>query len=227
MRSIVVQDHGNPVTKLNELEYIHGQIYANIWHSDRIARISPATGGVLGWIDLSGLLPQSERSSPEAVLNGIAYDSAHDRLFVTGKLWPKLFEIKVVPNRQSSVPPATTSTKSERRARPRHAVRVAPSLSRVYFPARQSMDATSFIVPSSLQNAAVLTIMLAFAGYLVTFMGTRMMARRADRLRLVNQRLNEFYGPLYVATVAGNIAYKVAAQEAGQNRRAIPSATRT
>lgn len=97
VRTLVVRDHGSPVTELNELEYIHGQIYANIWHSDRIARISPATGRVMSWIDLSGLLPASERSSPEAVLNGIAYDARHDRLFVTGKLWPKLFEIKVVP----------------------------------------------------------------------------------------------------------------------------------
>ena len=88
-----------PVTQLNELEYIHGQIYANIWHSDRIARISPTTGKVLGTIDLTGLLPDSERSTPEAVLNGIAYDSVHDRLFVTGKLWPKLFEIKVIPEK--------------------------------------------------------------------------------------------------------------------------------
>lgn len=95
VRRIVVKDRGTPVTQLNELEYIHGQIYANIWHSDRIARISPTTGQVLGWIDLAGLLPASERSSGEAVLNGIAYDSAHDRLFVTGKLWPSIFEIKV------------------------------------------------------------------------------------------------------------------------------------
>jgi glutamine cyclotransferase len=93
-----------PVSQLNELEYIHGQIYANIWHTDRIARISPTTGKVLGWIDLSGLLPESQRSSPEAVLNGIAYDSAHDRLFVTGKLWPKLFEIKVVPETVKTKP---------------------------------------------------------------------------------------------------------------------------
>ncbi len=70
------------------------------------------------------------------------------------------------------------------------------------------MDPSSIVLPSSLQNAAVLTIVLAFAGYLMTFLSTRMMARRSDRLRLVNQRLNEFYGPLYVATVAGNIAYK-------------------
>jgi glutamine cyclotransferase len=97
VRRIAVKDHGKPVREINELEYIHGEIYANIWHSDRIARISPATGKVLGWIDLTGLLPATEHSSPEAVLNGIAYDSAHDRLFVTGKLWPKLFEIQVVP----------------------------------------------------------------------------------------------------------------------------------
>jgi glutamine cyclotransferase len=97
VRRITVKDHGVPVKELNELEYVHGQIYANIWHSDRIARISPATGKVLGWIDLAGLLPQAEHSSPEAVLNGIAWDPVHDRLFVTGKLWPRLFEIKVIP----------------------------------------------------------------------------------------------------------------------------------
>jgi glutamine cyclotransferase len=96
-KSITVKDHGKPVDQLNELEFIHGQIYANVWHSDRIARISPATGAVLGWIDLGGLLPASLNSSAEAVLNGIAYDAEHDRLFVTGKLWPKIFEIQVVP----------------------------------------------------------------------------------------------------------------------------------
>jgi glutamine cyclotransferase len=104
VRHITVKDRGAPVTQLNELEYIHGQIYANVWHTDRIVRISPATGQVLGWIDLAGLLPASERSDPEAVLNGIAYDAAHDRLFVTGKLWPKLFEIKVVPGKTKIVP---------------------------------------------------------------------------------------------------------------------------
>ena len=83
------------------------------------------------------------------------------------------------------------------------------------------MDATSFIVPSSLQNAAVLTIILAFAGYLVTFMGTRMMARRTDLLRLVNQRINEFYGPLYVATVAGNIAYRSLLKKQGKTQCAL------
>ncbi len=92
----VVDENGHPVQDLNELEYIRGEIYANVWHTDRIARISPRSGRVLGWIDLSGLMDKSQLSDPEAVLNGIAYDSRFDRLFVTGKLWPKLFEIKVV-----------------------------------------------------------------------------------------------------------------------------------
>ena len=104
VRHIDVSDHGQPVTDLNELEYIHGQIYANVWHTDRIVRISPSTGRVLGWINLAGLLPADQRSDPEAVLNGIAYDAVHDRLFVTGKLWPKLFEIKVVPAQARAVP---------------------------------------------------------------------------------------------------------------------------
>jgi glutamine cyclotransferase len=108
IRRITVRDHGAPVTQLNELEFIHGQIYANIWYSDRIARISPATGRVLGWIDLTGLFPKADRSSSGAVLNGIAYDEAHDRLFVTGKLWPRVFEIKVVP-RQPTTRPAHLS----------------------------------------------------------------------------------------------------------------------
>lgn len=97
VRRISVTDHGEPVDQLNELEFIHGEIYANIWHKNRIARIAPATGKVAGWIDLSGLLPAGSVTNPEAVLNGVAYDSAHDRLFVTGKLWPKIFEIKLVP----------------------------------------------------------------------------------------------------------------------------------
>jgi glutamine cyclotransferase len=104
LREITVKDHLNPVDKLNELEYIHGEIYANIWYTDRIARISPATGQVLGWIDLTGLLTPAEHTDPDAVLNGIAWDAAHDRLFVTGKLWPKLFEIKVVPKTANLVP---------------------------------------------------------------------------------------------------------------------------
>jgi len=101
LRYVTVKDHGRPVQDLNELEYVKGIVYANVWHSDRIARIAPGSGRVLGWIDLSGLLPDAEKSSPEAVLNGIAYDAAHDRLFVTGKLWPRLFEIQVAhPARQ-------------------------------------------------------------------------------------------------------------------------------
>jgi hypothetical protein len=80
------------------------------------------------------------------------------------------------------------------------------------------MEPTSFILPSSLQNAAILTIVLAFAGYLVTFLGNRMMTGRADRLRLVDQRLNEFYGPLYVATVAGNIAYNSLLKKQGKTQ---------
>jgi glutaminyl-peptide cyclotransferase len=93
----VTDEAGHPVDNLNELEFVHGEIYANIWHSDQIARISPSNGKVLGWIDLSGIIDKRELSSPEAVLNGIAYDSSTDRLFVTGKLWPKLFEIRAVP----------------------------------------------------------------------------------------------------------------------------------
>jgi glutamine cyclotransferase len=97
VRSVVVKDRGSPVTQLNELEYVRGEVYANVWHTDRIARISPSTGEVLGWIDLSGLLPADQHPNSEAVLNGIAYDAQHDRLFVTGKLWPELFEIRVIP----------------------------------------------------------------------------------------------------------------------------------
>lgn len=113
VRRIVVKDRGAPVTQLNELEYVHGEIYANVWHTDRIARISPATGKVVGWIDLTGLLPDKEHPDPEAVLNGIAYDAVHDRLFVTGKLWPKLFEIKVVPRSGPLVPVSRLKDKSE------------------------------------------------------------------------------------------------------------------
>ena len=91
----VTDEAGRPVENLNELEYVRGEIYANIWHSDEIARISPRTGKVQGWIDLRGIIDRSELSDPEAVLNGIAYDANGDRLFVTGKLWPKLFEIKM------------------------------------------------------------------------------------------------------------------------------------
>jgi glutamine cyclotransferase len=97
VRTLSVSDGGRPVMELNELEYIHGEIYANVWQTDRIARISPQTGKVIAWIDLNGLLAADERTDGNAVLNGIAYDQKSDRVFVTGKLWPKLFEIKLVP----------------------------------------------------------------------------------------------------------------------------------
>jgi glutaminyl-peptide cyclotransferase len=94
-RHVVVKDGGSEVQLLNELEIVKGEIYANVWHSDRIARISPRDGHVIAWIDLSGLLPDAERVDAESVLNGIAYDKEHDRLFVTGKQWPKVFQIVV------------------------------------------------------------------------------------------------------------------------------------
>lgn len=94
VREIDVRDHGQPVQKLNELEYVDGEIWSNVWYDDRIARISPASGEVLGWVDLSALYPKSVRNS-EAVLNGIAYDAQAKRLFVTGKNWPQLYEIKI------------------------------------------------------------------------------------------------------------------------------------
>jgi len=93
---LLVTDAGIPVRDLNELEWVNGEIYANVWQTDFVARISPTSGRVLGWIDLSGLLSPAEERSRVDVLNGIAYDSARNRLFVTGKLWPKLFEIQVV-----------------------------------------------------------------------------------------------------------------------------------
>ena len=88
-----VTDNGRPVDDLNELELVKGEIYANVWMTDRIARISPKTGEVLGWIDLAGLLSRSDAVGVD-VLNGIAYDAEKGRLFVTGKWWPKVFEIR-------------------------------------------------------------------------------------------------------------------------------------
>jgi glutamine cyclotransferase len=96
VKRLLVTDGGSPVDNLNELEIVEGEIYANVWQQDRIARISPETGRVVGWIDLTGLLSPSDRTGREDVLNGIAYDPATKRLFVTGKLWPKLFEIEIV-----------------------------------------------------------------------------------------------------------------------------------
>ena len=92
---LTVRDAGTPVQELNELEYVKGEILANVWKTERIARIDPKTGNGTGWIDLAGLLTPSERGSAD-VLNGIAYDAAADRLFVTGKWWPRIFEIKLV-----------------------------------------------------------------------------------------------------------------------------------
>ena len=92
---IKVTDEGRPVQNLNELEWVKGEIFANVWQTDRIARIDPKTGKVVGWIDLTGILSPTERIGTD-VMNGIAYDAKGDRLFVTGKYWPKLFEIKLI-----------------------------------------------------------------------------------------------------------------------------------
>jgi glutaminyl-peptide cyclotransferase len=94
-RTISVLDNKTPLDQLNELEFVQGEIYANVWHDDRVAVIDPQSGRVKAWIDLTGLMPEGELREGEAVLNGIAYDQANDKLYVTGKLWPRLFEIKV------------------------------------------------------------------------------------------------------------------------------------
>lgn len=94
-RRIIVTAAGAPLRNLNELEYVKGEIFANVWTTDYVARIAPDTGKVAGYLDLRGLLTPAERASTD-VLNGIAHDAAGDRLFITGKLWPKLFEIKIV-----------------------------------------------------------------------------------------------------------------------------------
>ena len=99
-RTLLVKDGTTPIRNLNELEYIAAphrrpEIYANVWHSDRIARISPADGHVIAWLDCTALLPASQRLNAEAVLNGIAYDSIQHRLFVTGKQWPTIFQIRL------------------------------------------------------------------------------------------------------------------------------------
>ena len=117
-RHIVVHDGAQKIDQLNELEFIQtgkagGEIYANVWHSDRIARISLRDGHVIGWIDLSGILPDEQKINAESVLNGIAYDAKGDRLFVTGKQWPKVFEIKIVPKAVVSKA-ATRGAKAQR-----------------------------------------------------------------------------------------------------------------
>jgi len=99
LSSIMVTADGTQVKNINELEWVKGQIYANVWLTSRIARIDPVSGNVVGWIDLSGLGPKPEETIDPTndVLNGIAYDAEHDRLFVTGKQWPKIYEIKLTP----------------------------------------------------------------------------------------------------------------------------------
>src|SRR5207249_10316117 len=99
MRRITVRDGSREVTALNELEFVRGELLANVWQTDRIARIAPMDGKALGWIDLSGILSKTDPPEPAAVLNGFAYDAAADRLVVTGKLWPKIFEIQIVPKK--------------------------------------------------------------------------------------------------------------------------------
>lgn len=96
IRRIEVRDQNSPVTRLNELEFINGEIFANVWMTKKIARIDPQTGRVTGWINLEGLSSFKDSDNTKA-LNGIAYDAINDRLFVTGKLWPNIFEIKLVP----------------------------------------------------------------------------------------------------------------------------------
>lgn len=101
-RTVEVNDEsGQPVRHLNELELVRGEVLANVWHSDKIARIDPATGTLLGWIDFTGLRqPWKEGGHGEDVLNGIAYDAAGDRLWVTGKLWPRVFRVALAARRR-------------------------------------------------------------------------------------------------------------------------------
>lgn len=103
-RRIPVVDRDGPVTRLNELEYVKGKVYANVWETDRIAVIEPETGRVAGWIDLAGLLDPEEAAGPVDVLNGIAYDTKRDELYVTGKLWPRLFRIELIETGERRTP---------------------------------------------------------------------------------------------------------------------------
>ncbi|MGH9736071.1 MAG: glutaminyl-peptide cyclotransferase [Candidatus Acidiferrales bacterium] len=103
VKRVTVSDRGAEVRNLNELEYVHGRVYANVWQTDRIAIISPENGRVDAWIDLTGLRPITTSGDTDAVLNGIAFDSEHDQLFITGKLWPDVFQIQLV---QKHHPPA-------------------------------------------------------------------------------------------------------------------------
>lgn len=95
LKTVAVTDAGRPVPQLNELEWIEGEVWANVWTTDRIARINPATGVVNAWVDFSSLWPQAQRTPPADVFNGIAYDAATKRIFVTGKKWPRLYQVEV------------------------------------------------------------------------------------------------------------------------------------
>ena len=101
-RRITVTFNGRPIDRLNELEYVKGEIWANIWYDNHIARIDPANGTVIDWIDIAPLTKASGATDDEAVANGIAYDAQGDRLFITGKYWPKLFEIQLQPEVKAS-----------------------------------------------------------------------------------------------------------------------------
>jgi glutamine cyclotransferase len=95
VRRLPVLHRGIPVDRLNELELVRGEIWANVWLTDRIVRIDPATGFVTGWLDLSALYPRHDRTPEADVMNGLAYDEAGNRLFVTGKYWPWMFELSL------------------------------------------------------------------------------------------------------------------------------------
>ncbi len=95
VRHITVTADGRPVPNLNELEWVKGEIFANIWQTNLIARIDPKTGKIKAWIDMAGLPETSSTANHDAVLNGIAYDREHDRLFITGKNWPHLYEVRL------------------------------------------------------------------------------------------------------------------------------------
>ncbi|MFY9570927.1 MAG: glutaminyl-peptide cyclotransferase [Blastocatellia bacterium] len=97
VRKLAVRMNGQPVHELNELEFIDGEIWANVWQKDLILRIDPSTGQVTSLLDLKGVLAPSDKTGSEDVLNGIAYDAGQKRLFITGKLWPRIFEIKIKP----------------------------------------------------------------------------------------------------------------------------------
>jgi glutaminyl-peptide cyclotransferase len=100
VRRVKVTADGIAVAQINELEVVDGEVYANLWHTNTIARIDPANGKIVGWIDLGKLYPDAGKGrNGENVLNGIAYDAEKKRLFVTGKLWPKIYEIKLVPRK--------------------------------------------------------------------------------------------------------------------------------